>query len=398
MRIHLDVVQGRGQPQAVAIDAASFDDARQQLVSQGYTVLAMRAEGLDWRRLFANPRAPAQRFDVTVFVEQVRDLLAAGLSVIEALTTLRQVAGTKSRSVLDPLVERLHNGERLSQALAADVCMPALLVALVRASEHTSNLPQALTRFLEHEQRVAELRHRIASVAIYPLLLTGVGASVLMFLLLYVMPRFARVFEGMNGPLPWSARAMVWWAQWLASYGSWLFGLSAILAVVAIATFMSPAARGRILQKVLDWSPLRERLRTYFLARWYRATGMLVEGGIPLPQALALSNSLLPLALQRGGMAVERALQEGYSPAQSHVQAGMATPVAEQLMRAGERTGDFGNVLLRIAQFHDAEVARSIERGMRTLEPLVMILIGVGVGVVVVLMYMPIFELASAIQ
>ena len=76
----------------------------------------------------------------------------------------------------------------------------------------------------------------------------------------------------------------------------------------------------------------------------------------------------------------------------------MATPVAEQLMRAGERTGDLGNVLMRIAQFHDAEVARSLERGMRVLEPLVMILIGVGVGTVVVLMYLPIFELASAIQ
>ena len=76
----------------------------------------------------------------------------------------------------------------------------------------------------------------------------------------------------------------------------------------------------------------------------------------------------------------------------------MVTPVAEQLMRAGERTGDLGNVLMRIAQFHDAEVARSLERGMRALEPLVMILIGVGVGTVVVLMYLPIFELASAIQ
>lgn len=398
MRFHLDVVQGRGQPHAIELDATSLDDARRQVLSQGYTVLATRAAGLDWRRLLAPPRATVPRFDVAVFVEQLRDLLGAGLSVIEALTTLQRAAGTKTRPVLDTLIERLRNGERLSQALAAEPCMPALLVALVRASEHTSNLPQALTRFLEHEQRVAELRHRIASVAIYPLLLTGVGGAVLMFLLLYVMPRFARIFEGMSGPLPWSARAMVWWAQWLAAYGPWLLGAGVVLAVVAAAFATSPLARGRALQTLLGWSPLRERLRTYYLARWYRATGMLVEGGIPLPEALGLSNSLLPLGLRAGGMAVERALREGYSPAVAHAQAGMVTPVAEQLMRAGERTGDLGNVLMRIAQFHDAEVARSLERGMRALEPLVMILIGVGVGTVVVLMYLPIFELASAIQ
>src|SRR5580765_5638976 len=398
MRIHLDVVQGRGAPHAIELDAPSLEDARQELLRQGYTVLTLRPAGLDWRRLFAAKQAAAPRFDVVVFVEQLRDLLGAGMSLIEALSTLQQAAGPRSGTVLESLIVRLRNGERLSQAFAAEPRLPSLLVALVRASELTSDLPQALTRFLEHEQRVAELRHRITSVAIYPLLLTGVGTAVLLFLLLYVMPRFARVFEGMTGQLPWSARAMVWWAQWLAVQGPWLLGLGALVCVALGVGIASPVARGIALRRLLDWSPLRLRLRTYFLARWYRATGMLVEGGIPLPEALALSNGLLPLGLQAGGAAVERGLRDGYGPAQAHARAGMATSVAEQLLRAGERTGDLGNVLTRIARFHDAEVARSLERGMRTLEPLVMVLIGVGVGTVVVLMYLPIFELAAAIQ
>jgi general secretion pathway protein F len=271
-------------------------------------------------------------------------------------------------------------------------------VALVRASELTSDLPQALTRFIEHEQRVAELRHRITSVAIYPLLLTGVGTGVLLFLLLYVMPRFARVFEGMSGELPWSARAMVWWAGWLATYGTWLIAAGGLMAAAVVAAAITPSLRRRMLRTLLQWAPLRDRLRTYFLARWYRATGMLVSGGIPLPEALSLSIGLLPEALRNGGNATEQAVREGLAPALAHIRAGMATPVAGQLMRAGERTGDMGGVLTRIAQFHDAEVARSLERGMRALEPIVMVLIGVGVGTVVVLMYLPIFELAAAIQ
>lgn len=208
MRIHLDVVQGRGVPQVLLLEAASLDAARQQCRNQGYTVLAARpagAGGLAWRGL----GAAAPRFDVPVFVEQLRDLLTAGLSVVEALTTLHAAAQARQRPVVEALLKRLRGGEPLSAALGAEAAFPVLLVSLVRASEWTSDLPTALNRYLDHEQRVRELRHRITSVAIYPLLLTAVGTLVLLFLLLYVMPRFARVFEGMHGDLPWSAQAMV---------------------------------------------------------------------------------------------------------------------------------------------------------------------------------------------
>jgi general secretion pathway protein F len=398
MRVHLQVVRGRDVPRLLELEAASVDDARRQAIGQGYTVLSPQAAvGLvRWLRAGALPAV--SRTDLTVFVEQLRDLLVAGLSVIEALSTLQQSADARRRAPIDALIQRLRAGERLSQALAAQPDHPPLLIALVRAAELTSDLPQALTRYVEHEQRLTELRHRIASVAIYPLLLTAVGTAVLLFLLLYVMPRFARVFEGMGDGLPWSARAMMWWAQWLQAHGAWLTVATVLLGVTLALLLASQDWRKLALHRLLQWSPLRQRLRTYFLARWYRTSGMLVQGGIPLPEALALSSSVLPTDLQAGGKATERALRDGLSPAQAHTLAGMSTPVAEQLMRAGERTGDLGTVLTRIAQFHEAEVARVLERGMRSLEPVVMILIGVGVGAVVVLMYLPIFELAAAIQ
>jgi general secretion pathway protein F len=399
MRIQLHVVRGRDAPQSIELDAPTLDDAHQQAQGLGYAVLSMQPARVTLGTLFAaRTTQPPLRADVVVFVEQLLDLLGAGLSVIEALTTLQQAADPRRGTTLDALIQRLRGGERLSQALGAQSHHPALLIALVRASELTSDLPQALSRYIEHEQRVTELRHRITSVAIYPLLLIGVGGAVLLFLLLYVMPRFARVFEGMNEALPWSARAMVWWAQWLQAYGVWLAGAALVLGLAAAAVIGSREFRGRALQRLLQWSPLSQRLRTYFLARWYRTTGMLVQGGIPLPEAVGLSSSVLPAGLQSGGAATERALRDGLSPAQAHTIAGMSTPVAEQLMRAGERTGELGAVLTRIAQFHEAEVARLLERGMRSLEPIVMVLIGVGVGTVVVLMYLPIFELASAIQ
>lgn len=398
MRVQLNVVQGRGAPELVERDAASLDEARQQMVRDGYTVLSLRPASFDWRAMLRIGAVAPGGLDVDVFGEQLRDLLSAGLSVIEAIETLHRSAPPRAAPVLDQLIRSLRSGRRLSDALAAEPAFPPLLVALVRASELTSDLAQALTRFLDHQRRVAELRHRIVSVAIYPMLLTGVGFAVLLFLLFYVMPRFARVFEGMTGALPWSARAMVWWSQWLGAHGVWLLAAAVLLTGLAALLFGMPAGRTRVMQRLLDTAQLRSHLRTYFLARWYRGTGMLVEGGIPLPEALSLANGLLPLGLQAGGAAVERNVRDGHSPSTAHARAGMATPVAEQLMRAGERTGDLGAVLTRIAQFHESEVARSLERAMRMLEPVVMVLIGLGVGTVVVLMYLPIFELAAAIQ
>ena len=409
MRIRLIVVRGTGLPHSLDIEAPSVDIARLRAQAQGYAVLAESATGKATRRLFpigptgdnglaAGAASSSDTWNIVVLIEQLRDLLQAGLSVIEALETLQR--GSPS-AVIPALIQQLRDGHPLSAALAADPVFPPLLVALVRASEFTSDLPQSLSRFIDHEQRVAELRHRITSTALYPLLLIGVGGLVLLFLLFYVMPRFARIFEGMNGELPWSARAMVGWAHLLGEHQA-----TVVLAVVALiglsaAALSIPALRKRLQGRLMRSAPLRfirEPLTTYHLARWYRATGMLVQGGIPFSQALGLSNTLLPADLQAQGKAVEHAIEQGQSPSVAHSQAGMATPVAEQLLRAAERTGDLGAVLERIAQFHENDVSRRLERSMKVLEPVVMLVIGLGVGLVVVLMYMPIFELASSIQ
>lgn len=398
MRVQADIVQGRGAPRTIQLEAPTLDDARVQAERLGFTVLSCRPIGIELNALFSRTSRRHAKVDVIVFVEQLRDLLLAGLSIIEALDALRRGARGDAARLIEQLERELKTGKTLSDALAQAPEFPPLLVALVRSAELTSDLPQTLSRFLEHELRVAEVRHRLVSASIYPLLLTGVGMLVLVFLLCYVMPRFARVFEGMTGQLPWSARAMVAWSHLLRENAAVLLAGASVVAVGILLVVSSSGLRARFMQRLWSWSPLQARMRTYFLARWYRATGMLVMGGIPFPEALRLSNALLPLGLQAAGRDVELAVRDGLTPSAAHAHAGMATPVAEQLMIAGERTGDLGSVLTRIAQFHESEVSRTLERAMRALEPLVMVFIGLGVGIVVVLMYMPIFELASAIQ
>jgi general secretion pathway protein F len=398
MQVLLNVVRGRGAPEQLQLQAASFEEANAQAIALGYAVLSIRADGsgLGWlKRGLLNS---SKGFDVPVFVEQLRDLVGAGLSVMEALSAQSRGAKGPAIRTIQALERQLQEGKTFSAALAADAAFPPLLVALVNASELTSDLTQSLNRYLEHQARVAEIRHRLVSTAIYPALLTAVGSLVLVFLLFYVMPRFARIFEGMTGELPWSARAMVAWAHSLHAHSAWWLGAGVAVLGATLAVAASTQLRSRMLAWLLDFALIRDHLKVYFLSRWYRATGMLEQGGIPLPQALHLSNQLLPTALQTGGHKVQEGIRQGLSPAAAYARAAMVTPVAEQLMLAGERTGGLGAVLTRIAQYHEAEVSRTLERTMRAFEPIVMVMIGLGVGAVVVLMYLPIFELASAIQ
>jgi len=402
MRVRLDVVQGRGAPQTLMVEAANLNEAKLQVTQQGYSVLSAEAvrsrSPLAWSLRF--PSAGLRRVgdrELTIFVEQLHALLQAGLSVIEALETLHKGSRGQWGGVLAAIATQLRQGQTLSNAFEHQALFPPLLIAMVRSAEVTSDLPQALARFLEHQHRTEQVRHQLSSVALYPLLLMSVGGCVILFLLLYVMPRFARVFESMNN-LPWSAQLMVSWSHLLKAHGLEMTIGLVLLAAMLTSMLAVPAYRARMLSRVLGMQPLARYLRTYFLARWYRTSGMLVEGGIPLPESLSLANQVLPGALQPGGQAVVHAMRQGLAPSLAYIQAQMATPVAEQLLRAGERSGDVGLMLRRAAEFHETEVAKTLEKAMRIIEPLVMTFIGVGVGVVVIMMYLPIFELASAIQ
>ena len=141
-----------------------------------------------------------------------------------------------------------------------------------------------------------------------------------------------------------------------------------------------------------------ERVRVYQLTRFYRTVGMLLAGGTPVTQAFGQVAGLLDQELrQRLGVAT-RNIQEGQSISVSLDRQALTTPVALRMLRVGERTGQMGDMMDRIAVFHEEELARWVERFTRVFEPLLMAVIGIVIGGIVLLMYFPIFELAGSIQ
>ncbi len=396
MRFQVKAVRAQAGVVSLVVEAADREDARRQTEAQGLRVLALQPE----RRW--SPRGWRRRegFPLLLFSQELTTLLNAGLALIDALESLAEKeADPQARKLLAGLVRLLYEGKSLSQALAQfPAVFPALYVALVQSSEKTGAVGDALGRYVAYRTRMDEVRQKIVSASVYPVLLFLVGCGVLLFLVGYVVPRFSLVFEGLGENLPWLSRVLLHSGLFLHSHQGEVFG-GAVLALLALVVLLRQEGVRRALARQVERLPaIRERLQVYELARFYRSLGILLQGGIPILTAIGMVRGLLGAASRpRLDQAAAR-IREGQALSRSLEEHGLATPVSLRMLRAGEQSGNLGEMMERTADFHDEETSRWIEWFVRLFEPLLMTFIGLIIGVIVILMYIPIFELASSIQ
>jgi general secretion pathway protein F len=392
MRFELRAITQDGRLESVDCQALDAQSARRQAEGRGYTVLEVRSRN--------SLVARSGRFPLPLFSQELLVLLAAGLSLVEALETLAQKEKRAEwRAVLASLLGVLRQGQPLSAALEqAPAAFPPLYVATVRAAEKTSDLVPALTRYVAYQAQLDTIRRRVVNASIYPLLLLGVGGLVTLFLMLYVVPRFGKIYAERSADLPLFSQLLIAWGELVQGHAAVVIG--ALAAIVAGAVFVLRqtgvrAALGNALWRV---PAIGEHLKVYQLARFYRTTGMLLKGGMPLVTALGMAAELLHPVLREKLAAASRAISEGHSVSTSLDANGLATPVALRMLAVGDRSGSMGEMMERIAGFHDEELARFVDWFTRLFEPLLMAAIGLVIGAIVVLMYMPIFELAGNLQ
>jgi len=392
MQYEIRAVKGSQGVVRLAFDAADEAAARELARAQGFTVLSARAS-----RGRAGLRRGG-RFQLLLFSQELLALLAAGLSLGEVIDTMvAKETRAESRALLAAVRDRLLEGRSLSAALAEHPrAFPPLYVATVRAAERTGDLPEALARYIAYQERLDLVKKKVASASIYPAVLLLVGGLVTLFLLGYVVPRFAGIYADSGRELPLLSRLLVEWGQLFNARGE-LIAVALAAAVAAAVAFQADLRR--LAAGALARVPaIGERARVYHLARLYRTVSMLLRGGTPLPTALGMSAGLLPPDLrERLGRALAR-IREGAGIAAALDEHGLTTPVALRMLRVGEKSGDMAAMMERIAGFHDEELARWIDWFTRLFEPLLMALIGAVIGAIVVLLYLPIFELAGSLQ
>jgi len=340
------------------------------------------------------------KFPVGQFGQELLTLLNAGLALVESIETLSEKESRpERRDVMEKLVADLYRGSSLSMALAQfPGTFPPLFVATVRASERTGGLPEALEKYVAYQSQLDTVKKKIISASIYPAVLVLAGMLVIAFLLGYVVPRFARIFEDLGGEVPWMSQLLISWGHFAQNYGlAVLIGLAGSVAALVL-WLRQPQTPERLLKAVQRIPALGERIRIYQLARFYRSLGMLLRGGMPAVAALELVSDLLPGALSAQLVQATQRIREGTPMSQAMEQGGLTSAVSARMLRVGERTGQMGEMMERIALFYDAEISQWIDWFVKLFEPLLMALIGLVIGFIVVVMYFPIFELAGSIR
>ena len=369
-------------------------------------VLAVNVQGQGNLPTWVGRLKPARPvdFDLLLFSQELLSLLEAGLTLTEALDALHEKekrAGTAA--VLEQLRGRLAEGQRFAAALAAQPAVfPALYCGLMRAAERTASLDNSLARYIEYRQRVDQVRRHITQAMIYPAILCAVGLLVSLFLLGYVVPSFATVYQSSGRDIPLASRLLMDWGRFVAAHSK-LLGMAGVALLGSLIFAFSrteirvrlSAGFGRLLRRLPG---IGDMLNTFELARLYLALGTLLAGGLPVLLALQLADGLVSRRTQAGLRLAGERIGQGQPASLAFDVADLCTPVALRLMRVGERTGQLGDMLTRAARFHDGEIERFIARFTRSFEPLLMAAIGLVVGVIVVLLYMPIFDLAGSFQ
>ncbi|MBA3032553.1 MAG: type II secretion system F family protein [Gammaproteobacteria bacterium] len=377
---------------SMTVDAVDAAAARTQVCAQTLRPLSVIA---------AEPKRRAQggQFSLPIFSQELLGLLEAGLSLTETIDALREKEQRAvARAVLEKLSRALNEGLRFSVALEAQPeHFPALYIGLMRAAERTSSLPDSLARYIEYRSRLDSVRSRVISALIYPVILAAVGLLVTLFLLGYVVPRFAAVYQGTGRELPWLSQQLIAWGTFASSHVQALMLGGGGLLVAALLAGRTWWRGGGLLRLLRRLPGVGNTVATFELTRLYLSLGTLLDGGLPILQAMQLAEGLLSAETLVRYRTAAAAIGRGESVSQAFEAAALITPVALRLLRVGERSGQLGAMMGRAARFHDGEIARRIDVFARTFEPLLMMAIGLVVGTIVVLLYMPIFDLAGSL-
>ncbi len=339
--------------------------------------------------------------DLVVFSWQFAAMMGAGIPLIPCLGALRdQTQSPELARVIGEIRQRVQDGQSLSGSMSKfPHIFSNIMISLIRAGESGGFLELSLQRIAIQMDKDAELRQKVRSAFVYPVLVIGLALAIVAFMLLFVIPVFAQVYKGAGLELPGATKALItistffgdfWWA----------------VAIVLIGIFFgyrswarSERGRPRADALKLRYPLFGILIRKIAIARSIRVLGTLVSTGVPIVQALE------DAARVAGNYVIESALKfavvrvtEGDKLAQPLEQSGQFPAMVVQMVSAGEESGDLGGMMNKVADFYDRDIEYTVKRLTTAMEPLLTIFLGGIVGFVAIAMYMPIFNLTALLK
>ena len=341
-----------------------------------------------------------RNFPLRLFSQELAVLLAAGIPLLEGLVTLREKeASAPVAQALDAVIAKLQDGQPLSAALKSQPqAFDALFIAVVQSSERTGQIEEALREHAAYLGWVDALRGKLLSASIYPLTLIVAGMAVIVFLLLFVVPRFAGILEGVGGELPAASQLLISTGR-LSGEHPWATAAAALALLLApVLAWRHAGLRAWVTARLWQAPLLGPKLHLLALAQFYRTSSMLLGAGVPAMSALGTAREVISERLRARLDAAIDSVGRGERLSVALQLAGLTTPVSLRMIRVGERSGGLGPMLRKAAEFYDEELSRLTELITRVVNPVLMLIMGVVIGGIVVLMYLPIFQLVEQVQ
>lgn len=379
------------------LDALDMSDAQRTIQSRGEHLVRIEAQAGLTQNMPSWLGGGAEKFELTVFSQELLTLLQAGLGLVESIEALNEKEKQPGRQlVFAKILDGLRAGKRFSVVLAEqERVFPPLFLGILRAAEGTGDVPQALSRYIRYQKRTEAVSAKVLSAAIYPAILLLVGGAVSIFLIGYVVPSFAEVYQGSARTMPWMSALLFALGQWVGEHIQWLALAGVVLLLLAVVAWQGIRQRGGIIYLLRKIPNIGARVQIYELSKLYLTLGMLLEGGISLSKALDTATGVVSRPVADGVKQAQQFIQSGMPFSTAFESVELTTPISMRMLLVGERSGNLGPMLSQAAAFYDDEISLWVDRFMRSFEPLLMAAIGLVVGVIVVLLYMPIIDLAG---
>lgn len=409
MRLAYEAMDSRGGTRSEVLEVASTEEAmdlvrREGLfltkltpVSEKKTPESARPQSLIKRKLLS---ALGQNHkQMVLFSRQMAMLTGVGTGVVPALDALRrQTENLRWREALQRIHDDVEKGVPLATALQQEhELFNEVFCSMVAAGEATASLPAMFDRLSALATQQWQLRNRLLGAAIYPLVLVAISTAVITMLVLFIIPRFAGLFETLHVDVPGSTAHLLRLSHFLTAHGAWLGGGLAGAIVTAALLLRTQRAREAAAWLAIRLPVLGKLVRSLSLARLCRLLGLMVQAHVPLLESVDLTLRSTRHKEYRDLMnRVRDAVTEGHPMATALGGSHLVPPAVTQGVSAGEQSGNLAEALIFVADWMDEENSQLIASLSKIFEPLVLVFMGFVVGGVALSLFMPLFDMATA--
>ena len=396
----LKYADARGEIRQEIVEGASEQEVRDRMAQQGFLVYSVRpraALGL------APKSGRRRRLDLEkflIFNQQFITLFRAGLPILKCLDLLGdRLTDAKLSPVIREIRDDVKKGSLLSEAFQRQQIFPAIYVTSIMAGERSGALGEVLERYLAYQRLVLAVRKKILLSLIYPSVLVVLVIGLIVFLVTFVVPRFAELYSTTNAALPAPTRILI--SVGLAAE-QFIVGAAITLALLILGGryYLRTDAGRALADRIKARTPvLGEIWLKYQVAQLARLLATLLSGGIPLVQGMETASQSVNSPLLQSALAdAQKRVREGQSLSGALASTGLFPGLAIDMIEVGESTGALPQMLNSVAEFYEDDVNTRMQAALSLIEPSIMIFMGLFVAFVLVSLYLPIFSLADAMK